>query len=184
MIFILCNIYFYYILFYSQDSKSTDTYADYLYYIRKQSLLIEHQHEGQLFPSYITCGTDTSLIDLSKTIISPTLVYYFPGQTCPPCLETIRDSIEKNFPDYQNKKNILFMSNNLEKVLYNNYLGKKIIKFYDKQNSLFSNCSTFPMFFILDSDMKIQHLFVIDKQTPMLTSYYLKIIKQRYFDNN
>lgn len=181
VILILCNLFCYYMFFCNKSSHSTNIYADYLYYMREQSLLLENKYEGLNFPAYLKCGKDTSLIDISTIITSPTLVFYFSGQTCPPCLEAIKDSIKIIFPDYQNNANIIFMSNNLEKALYNNYLGKKIMRFQNKQDTLFSDGSIFPIFFILDTNLKIQHLFLIDKQTPKLTSYYLKIIKQRFF---
>lgn len=179
---VFCNIFCYYTFFREKPSKSQNIRAEYLHYMHRQSLQIEHKHEGQVFPSQVSYGADTAMISLSKIIRKPTLVFYFSQDACPPCLEAVRDSIGKKIPDYQERDDVLFMSNDLELRLYNKYLGKKIIRVYDEKNELFSNTQHFPLFFVIDSDMKIRHLFATDKMTPDLTSVYLDIIKQRYFD--
>lgn len=179
---VVCNIFCYYTFFRDDRSKSQDTHAEYLHYMHKLSLQTENKYEGQVFPPYASAGSDTTRIDLSKMIVKPTLVFYFSDSACPPCLESVRDNIEKEFPDYQQRTDILFMSGDLEKRLRNNFLGKKIIKIHDEKKDLFFNPQLAPVLFIIDSDMKIQHLFVTDKQTPDLTSCYLNIIKQRYFN--
>lgn len=182
VLLVLCNVFCYYTFLRDGNLKPQDTNEEYLHYLRKQFLRTENKYEGLLFPSNVSCGSDTVIVDLSKIIVKPTLVYYFSGNTCPPCLESVKDSIEKQFPDYQDRIDILFMSGDLETRLYKNYLGKKIIRVYNEKNKLFTDSPFAPMLFIMDSDLKIQHLFVTDKQTLDLTSIYLNTIKQRYFN--
>lgn len=132
------------------------------------------------FNPQLYSGIDSSLINLFQNNNKPILVYYFSTEMCSPCLEDIKDTIQSVFPDYKIRNDILFLSNDLELRLRNNYFGKKVACTKDQNIISIFNQYHVPTFFMVDTSLRIHNVLVASKQTPVITRNYLNIVKKRY----
>ncbi|MDR2968730.1 MAG: hypothetical protein LBV32_03885, partial [Tannerellaceae bacterium] len=60
------------------------------------------------------------------------------------------------------------------------YYGKKVVSFLQKEDYPLYEIIMMPYFFILDEDLCVKFLFITDKTSPELTKEYLKMTKHRY----
>lgn len=142
---------------------------------------IQQETENCAFYSSIYSCTDFTTKTFDQWIKKHTLIFYFSISTCQPCLESICDEVKLIFPDYTQREDIVFFSNDLEYRLRNNFLGKKIAMPANKDKDLPFEKFNLPIFFVLDKENIIQHVFVADKENTELLKTYLKIIQQKYF---
>lgn len=163
--------------YYSQYSNN------YFYEYRRKIQSIETENENLEFSPNIYIGKDTiTYISLKTKIKKSTLICYFPMSSCPPCINILLEKIKNTFPDYAYRDDIIFFSNDVEYRLRNNFHGKQIYQYADKQQILPAENYNTPYLFILDDEMKTKLFFVIDKQSPDYTDDYLKIVSQKYFN--
>ena len=160
-----------------------DNNIDYFYQARRQILEIEHKNEGLTFPFMIDQGCDT--IHPVKLIIKkPTLVCYFSIQACTPCYQHMLEQVKHVFPDYAQRNDIIFLSNDLDFKLRDSYFNKQIYANINFKSGLPIDSYHSPVLFLLNEDMKLDMVFVADKQTPDYTEDYLQIVKERFYPSN
>ena len=81
------------------------------------------------------------------------------------------------------RNDIIFISNDLEFRLRDDFYHKKIFWNNNKKLNMPLEKAGIPTFFILDKDLQAKCVFLADKMTPEYIEDYLKIIKQRFFSN-
>ena len=179
---LIINIGIFMINIYKQKQISQNNLYDYFYTIsRKKSELIV-SCELQTINPFFYIGKDTlKSINIQNLIKEKALCFYFSSHTCPPCLDNIRDLIEKIFPDYKERNDIIFISNAMEFRLLENFYEKTIFWNNNKRLGPAFEKSETPTFFILDKDLQAKCVFIADKMTPEYIEDYLQIIKQRFF---
>lgn len=165
--------------------KPKDYSYDYFYSTTRIKSVITTKSELQSINPIFFIGKDTlHAMNLSDIIHGNTLCYYFSSRTCPPCLDHIHELIKRIFPDYRNRKDIIFICNDLEHRFKDNYYNKRIIWNTNKKLNIEFENKEIPTFFILNRDLKATCVFLTDKMTPEYTEDYLKIIKRRFLDKN
>lgn len=180
-VLILFNIFIFAYIIIKQQKISYEVIEDqndYFYQVRKQILNLEHSNESLIFPDSVYIGCDT--INVAKLNINkPTLIFYFSIQACTSCYQNVLEQIAHIFPDYADREDIIFLSNDLDYKLRENYYEKTIYANFHFRNNLAMENSS-PSLFILNPDMKIDLFFIADKQTPEYTKEYLIKIKERF----
>ena len=139
--------------------------------------ILEYTSESKEYKPIFFIGKDT----LHPKIYDgkyPILICNFSVKSCAPCYETMIDAIAKIFPDYKEREDIIFLSNDIEYRYRDSFHGKKI---YSKANhsSLPIEKFDIPYFFILDNDFKTDFIMHADKTNPAMIENYLNIIKKR-----
>lgn len=132
--------------------------------------------------SYIYSGSDNNtLIPIHSITNRPKLVIGLNQNMCRPCVEGVFANIKEVFPDFESNPNIICIAE-IEQRFKDDYYGKKVISFHQKDNFPLYEIDTTPYFFILDKDLCVKLLHITDKTSTELTKEYLKIIKERYMD--
>lgn len=183
---VILNILFFVYIVIKQKNLSSeimDKNTDYFYQARRQILEIEYTNESLKFPSEIYQGCDT--IHPKKLIIKkPTLVCYFSIQACTPCYQQMLEQVKHIFPDYDQRDDIIFLSNDLDFKLRDSYFNKQVYANVHFNSGLPFDSYNAPLLFLLNEDMKLDLVFVADKQTPDYTEKYLQIIRKRFFQSD
>jgi hypothetical protein len=121
---------------------------------------------------------------LQNLVKRPKLVLGANQNVCSSCsiygVLGVLDELKIIFPDYEKNPNILYIAD-IEERFKDNYFGKKVISFLQKEDFPLYELGT-PYLFILDKDLVVKMLFITDKTSPELTKKYLEIIKERYPD--
>lgn len=138
---------------------------------------LEYTSESKEYKPIFYIGKDT----LHPKIYNgkyPILICNFSVKSCAPCYETMLDAIAKIFPDYKERTDIIFLSNDIEYRYRDLFHGKKI---YSKANNSSLPIEKFdiPYFFIIDNDFKTDLIMHADKTNPAMIESYLNIIKKR-----
>lgn len=176
------NIGLFVISMYKRNKISKDYLYNYFYSITRKKNEIIAKSELQAINPFFYIGKDTIKdINIKDIIKEKILCFYFSAHTCPPCLDNIRDLIEKIFPDYKERNDIIFISNDTEFRLLGNFYEKPIFWNNNKKLGPAFEKSETPTFFILDKDLQAKCVFIADKITPEYIEDYLQIIKQRFF---
>ncbi|WP_436417261.1 hypothetical protein KCV26_12700 [Petrimonas sulfuriphila] len=132
--------------------------------------------------SYIYSGSDKSeLIPVHFITNQPKLVLGLNQNMCRPCVEGVFADVKEIFPDFESNPNIICIAD-IEQRFKDDYYGKKVISFQQKDDFLLYEIVAMPYFFILDKDLCVKQLFITDKTSPELTKEYLKTIKERYME--
>lgn len=130
--------------------------------------------------SYFYLGSDKSeLISFHSIANHPKLVLGLNQNMCRPCVEGVFTDVKEIFPDFESNPNIICIAD-IEQRFKDDYYGKKVISFHQKDDFPLYEIIAMPYFFILDKDLCVKQLFITDKTSPELTKEYLKIIKERY----
>lgn len=132
---------------------------------------------GNLF--FYLGANNNKLIPLHSITNQPKLVLGLNQNMCRPCIEGVFADVKEIFPDFESNPNIICIAD-IEQRFKDDYHGKKVISFQQKDNFLLYEIVAIPYFFILDKDLCVKQLFITDKTSPELTKTYLKIIKNRY----
>lgn len=128
----------------------------------------------------IYVGSDNNTIFPIQSIIDqPKLVLGLNQNMCRPCVEGVFADVKEFFPDFENNPNILCIAD-IEQRFKNDYYGKNVVSFHQKDAFPLYGILAKPYFFILDQDLHVKLLFITDSTSPELTKEYLKIIKKRY----
>lgn len=183
LLFIFLNILFLIFIIIKQRHLSTevvDKNVNYFYQARRQILEIEYNNEGLIFPSMVYVGCDT-INPIKLTIQKPILVCYFSIQACTPCYQHMLEEVKHVFPDYAERDDIIFLSNDLDFKLRDSYFNKQVHANVNFKSGLPIDSYLSPILFLLNEDMKLDMVFVADKQTPDYTEDYLQIIKKRFY---
>ena len=176
------NIGLFVINMYKRNKISKDYLYNYFYSITRKKNEIIAKSELQTINPFFYIGKDTiKNINVKDVIKEKALCFNFSSHTCPPCLDNIRDLIEKIFPDYKERNDIIFISNDMEFRLLGNFYEKPIFWNNNKRLGPAFEKSETPTFFILDKDLQAKCVFIADKMTPEYIEDYLQIIKQRFF---
>lgn len=130
--------------------------------------------------SYIYFGSDrNALIPVHFITGQPKLVLGLNQNMCRPCVEGVFADIKEIFPDFESNTNIICIAD-IEQRFKDDYYGKKVISFHQKNDFPLYQIVEKPYFFILDKDLCVKLLFITDKMSPELTKEYLRTIKERY----
>lgn len=130
--------------------------------------------------SYIYFGSDiNSIIPIDFITDQPKLVLGLNQNMCRPCVESVFADINEIFPDFESNTNIICIAD-IEQRFKDDYYGKKVMSFQQREDFPLYQIVAMPYFFILDKDLCIKLLFITDKTSPELTKEYLKTIKDRY----
>lgn len=144
------------------SSEIMDKNTDYFYQARRQILEIEYTNESLKFPSEIYQGCDTIT----------------------PCYQQMLEQVKHIFPDYDQRDDIIFLSNDLDFKLRDSYFNKQVYANVHFNSGLPFDSYNAPLLFLLNEDMKLDLVFVADKQTPDYTEKYLQIIRKRFFQSD
>ena len=148
------NIGLFVINMYKRNKISKDYLYNYFYSITRKKNEIIAKSELQTINPFFYIGKDTiKNINVKDVIKEKALCFYFSSHTCPPCLDNIRDLIEKIFPDYKERNDIIFISNDMEFRLLGNFYEKPIFWNNNKRLGPAFEKSEIPTFFILDKDL-------------------------------
>lgn len=182
LILLSINIGLFTIIMYKKFQISKDFSYDYFYLASRKRSELTTQCELQPINPHFYIGKDTSNTVHISSFLSRkyALCFYFPRHTCPPCLDNIHSLIKNIFPNYQERTDIIFISNDLEYRLRENFYGKKILWNKNKKLGVMFEKITTPTFFIIDKDLQTKCVFITDKMIPEYIEDYLKIIKQRF----
>lgn len=132
----------------------------------------------------INLNNDTiPLVQVLST--KPTLVFFFSKLACPPCINhelTNLKSKETIFgvnntliiTDFDNHRDIVMFCK-INEIKYAMY----ILNNKDINSLLFSK--PYLSYFILSKEMKMREVFLVDKDSPELTSSYLETVSYKYF---
>jgi len=130
--------------------------------------------------SYIYLGANNNKpIPLHSITNKPKLVLGLNQNMCRPCIEGVFADVKEIFPDFESNPNIICIAD-IEQRFKDDYYGKKVISFHQKDDFPLYEIVAMPYFFILDKDLCVKLLFITDKTSPNQTKKYLKIIKERY----
>ncbi|MDR2040363.1 MAG: hypothetical protein LBQ60_20805 [Bacteroidales bacterium] len=125
-------------------------------------------------------GSDkNTLIPVHSITDQPKLVLGLNQNMCRPCVEGIFTDIKEFFPDFESNPDIICIAD-IEQRFKDNFYGKKVISFHQKNDFPLYEIVGVPFFFILDKDLCVKLLFITDSTSPELTKEYLKNIKERY----
>lgn len=154
---------------------------EFMFEASKETTITRFKYEQcYIGDSYIYLGSDNNkLIPMRSITDQPKLVLGLNQNMCPPCVEGVFADIKEVFPDFENNPNIICIAD-IEQRFKDNYYGKKVISFHEKDNFPLYKIETKPYFFILDNDLCAKLLFITDITNPELTKEYLKTIKERY----
>lgn len=94
------------------EQNADNRYVDGIYFWTKDSL-----EKIEIFPEF-------------------TLVFFFSTYACQPCLENICNELRTFFPSYDTRLDVLFVCNDIENRLRNNFLGKRIAIMPEENNDI------------------------------------------------
>lgn len=147
--------------------------------IQRYTRTLEFASESQTYQPIFFVGKDT-LNKITYAGKYPILVCCFSVESCAPCYENMLDIVQEIFPDYKEREDIIFLSNDLEFRYRDSFYGKKI--YSNTINNPLKIAETgAPYFFILDKDLKTDLVMCPDKAFPAMTKDYLTIIKKRLY---
>lgn len=150
--------------------------------LQNQIRAIECASESKIYNLRFFIGKDTSN-PVAFTGEFPVLICNFSVQSCSPCYEMMLDIVADIFPDYKERKDIIFLSNDLEFRYRDSFHGKKIYSNTTTERLAIEKWGV-PYFFILDSDSKTDLVMYCDKANPGLIKDHLTIIKERLTNKN
>ena len=138
------------------------------------------QHYLGNFNIYIGSNRD-ALMSVRAITDRPKLVFGLNQNMCSTCVDGALSILKEFFSDYETNPNIICIAD-IEQRFKNDYFGKKVISFHQKDDFPLYEIETAPYFFILDKDLCVKLLLIHDIMSPELTKEYLKTIKERYSD--
>ena len=154
---------------------------EFKYEISKEITVTRFKYEQRkIGNSYVYIGSDNNtLIPIDSIIDQPKLVLGLNKNMCRPCVEGVFSDVEEFFPNVESNPNIICIAD-IEQRFKDDYYGKKVISFHQKNDYPLYEIEEMPYFFIFDKDLFIKQLFITDKTSSELTKEYLKIIKEHY----
>lgn len=152
-----------------------------MYEVAKETTLTGFKYEQRRIEgSCVYIGSDDkTLIPFHSIVDRPKLVIGLNQNMCRPCVEGAFNSIQEVFPDFKTNPDIICIAD-VEQRFKDDYYGKKVVSFSQKEFYPLYEIKTKPYFFVLDKDLCVKCLFITDQVSPELTIEYLKIIKERY----
>lgn len=155
-----------------------------MFEVSKETTVARFKYEQcNIGNSTIYLGSDyKTLIPVQSITDQPKLVIGLNQNMCRPCVEEVFASIKEIFPNFESNPDIICIAD-IEQRFKDNYYGKKVVSFREKEDYPLYEIEAMPYFFILDKDLCAKLLFITDKTSPELTKEYLKIIKERYMTN-
>lgn len=145
--------------------------------IQRYTRSLELSSESQVYQPIFFIGKDT-LNKITYTGKYPILICCFSVETCAPCYENMLEMVQEIFPDYKERDDIIFLSNDLEFRYRDSFHGKKIYS-NTIDNPLKIDGTGAPYFFVLDKDLKTDLVMCPNKASPTMTKDYLTIVKNR-----
>ena len=157
--------------------------VEFMFDISKEITVSRFRYEQyQIGDVFIYTGSENNtLLPLRSLTNQPKLVLGLNQNMCRPCVEGVFADIKEFFPNFETNPNIICIAD-IEQRFKDNYFGKKVVSFHQKEKFPLYEIVLSPYLFILDKDLCVKLLFITDKASPELTSEYLKIIKERYPD--
>lgn len=178
MFLILLNILLFIFIVYKLNYNSKQSISERTTYEQLQQRIryLEYASESKEYKHLFYIGKDTIHSKIYDGEL-PVLICNFSVKSCAPCYETMLDIITKVFPDYKERDDIIFLSNDLEFKYRDSFYGKKI---YSNvvDNNLRIEKSGIPYLFILNTDLKTDLVLHSDKNNPSMTENYLNTIKE------
>ncbi|MCS2892185.1 hypothetical protein NXY11_13485 [Parabacteroides faecis] len=155
-----------------------------MFEVSKETTVARFKYEQcSIGNSTIYLGSDNeTLIPVQSITNRPKLVIGLNHNMCRPCVEGVFTDIKEVFPDFASNPDIICIAD-IERRFKDDYYGKRVVSFHQKEDYPLYEIETMPYFFILDKDLCAKLLFITDKTSPELTKEYLKIIKERYITN-
>lgn len=152
-----------------------------MFEVSKETTVARFKYEQHsIGHSNIYWGSDKkALFPIQSITNQPKLVIGLNQNMCRPCVEGVFTDIKNTFPDFESNPNIICIAD-IEQRFKDDYYGKKVVSFHQREDYPLFEIETMPYFFILDKDLCVKLLFITDKTSPELTKEYLKIIKERY----
>lgn len=152
-----------------------------MFEVSKETTVARFKYEQRsIGNSTIYLGSDNkTLIPVQSITNQPKLVIGLNQNMCRPCVEGVFADIKEIFPDFKSNPNIICIAD-IEQRFKDDYYGKKVVSFHQKDDYPLYEIEAMPYFFILDKDLCVKQLFITDKTSPELTKEYLKIIKEHY----
>ena len=162
-----------------QNQKSQD--------YNKRSKMKMFMDSEELQPVFLLNSTNDS-IPIQDLVITPKLIFRFPNQFCPPCIESALTSL-KNLGDSIGHNNIIVISD---------CKNSRILKILIDMNSILSPCFSYsgqlnfeiegklgsdrkPYYMILNQELKVSFPFFAEENDE-LNSIYLSRIRKLFDD--
>lgn len=154
-----------------------------MFEVSKETTVARFKYEQcSIGNSSIYIGSDNkTLIPVQSITNRPKLVIGLNQNMCRPCVEAVFADIKEVFPDLKSNPNIICIAD-IERRFKDDYYGKKVVSFHQKDDYPLYEIETTPYFFIFDKDLCAKLLFITDQTSPELTKEYLKMIRKRYMD--
>lgn len=156
---------------------------EFKYEISKEITVTRFKYEQRRIGNLdVYIGSDNNILIPVRSIIDqPKLVLGLNQNMCRPCVEGVFGDVREFFPDFESNPNIICIAD-IEQRFKDDYYGKKVISFHQKDDFPLYEIEDTPYFFILDKDLCVKQLFITDKTSSELTKAYLKIIKEHYME--
>ncbi len=156
----------------------------FMYEVSKETTITGLKYEQRCIEdSCVYIGSNNKkIISVHSILDRPKLVIGLNQNMCRPCVEGVFANIKDVFPDFESNPDILCIAD-IEQRFKDDYYGKKVVSFPQKEAYPLYEIETKPYFFVLDKDLCVKLLFVTDQTSPELTTEYLKIIKARYMSS-
>jgi hypothetical protein len=128
----------------------------------------------------LTYGTDTSKYRLLNLCHDNTLIFYFSGESCSPCIDDVISLLNTVFPDLSTNERVLLIGSHLNPRVVDDYYPKPVLIYQDQRLSLPAEDMYLPCLFILDKTGKTIDSLIPEKYFPTLTEFFLKHVKEKY----
>lgn len=156
-------------------------HVEYMYDNSKDLAITRFKYEQyKIGDATIYMGSDNkTIIPILSIIDKPKLVLGLNRNMCRPCVEGAFTLLKEFYPDFESNSNLICIAD-IDQRFKDDYYGKKVVSFLEKDDFPLYQIDTKPFFFILDKDLSVKRLFITDDTSPDLTKEYLKIIKEFY----
>ena len=120
-------------------------------------------------------GSDSiNKLSFQKFASQARIYFYFPLNTCSPCINKAIDLIKHYFPLYEKDDRIVFISPDFPSRLRDNCYGKKLLILSMKKLDIELEKENVPFFFTLDTNLMIKSIHVITKVDFKRTEKFLQ----------
>lgn len=131
-------------------------------------------------------GLDNTPLNIRQIVKGPMLFLYTGDNYCSDCVKSHMDKFVRSQSLVQSGNMVMLLNNVTSRELYLLRIDNPDFKFHtlttEDLKIPLKELGT-PYLFILDSDMKMQDIFILNKTDTLYNNMYYKIIFNKYFKN-
>lgn len=149
-------------------------------YIFEEIQKLENENEKQIIANQkFFIGNDSlKLFDLKDLLSKKRIIFWFSQNTCSPCIDRSVDIIKNVFPNYENNKQIIFISPDYPIRFRGNCYSKELLTLQNKYFGIELEKKDVPFFLILNSQLQVESIHIVNKSLFSRTEEYLQEIKE------